>query len=104
VALEREMDRPNSLGAALTALGYCRLELSQTSEARQAFAEAVSITEKLRTQAGGGVEESQRFLEGKLRAYHGILSFLQGEPVGRSARHRGVDERARAAACSRMAG
>jgi CHAT domain-containing protein len=79
VALEREMDRPNSLGAALTALGYCRLELSQTSEARQAFAEAISITEKLRAQAGGGVEESQRFLEGKLRAYHGMLSLLVKE-------------------------
>jgi len=79
VALEREMDRPNSLGTALTVLGYCRLELSQTSEARQAFAEAISITEKLRTQAGGGVEESQRFLEGKLRAYHGMLSLLVKE-------------------------
>lgn len=79
VALEREMDRPNSLGAALTALGYCRLELSQTLEARQAFAEAISITEKLRAQAGGGVEESQRFLEGRLRAYHGMLSLLVKE-------------------------
>ncbi len=82
VSLEREMNRPSPLAAGLTALGYCRLGLNQPSEARHAFAEAIEITEKLRAQTAGGVEESRHFLEGRLRAYHGMLTLVvkQNQP------------------------
>jgi len=64
------------LWLAFTALGYSQLGLNRPLDARQSFAEAISIIEKLREQTAGGVEERQRYFEWGLRAHHGLLSLL----------------------------
>ena len=51
--------------------------LKNLTEARQALLEAVSIIEELRAN-GGWCYERQRYLEGRLSLYHGMLS-LSGE-------------------------
>ena len=79
VRLARQTGRQIDLWSALTDLGYCHLGLLRYSEARQAFAEAVSIMEKLRTQTAGGADEQERYFEGALRAHHGLLRLLVGE-------------------------
>jgi len=76
VSLSRQTGRQLDLWWALTSLGYSHLGLNRPLEARQAFTEAVSIIEKLRTQTAGGVEERQRYFEWGLRAHHGLLSLL----------------------------
>src|SRR5262245_18228124 len=78
-SLARQAVSPRNLYSALTSLGYCQLGLNRPAEARQAFDEAVSIIEKLRAQAAGGVEERQRYFERGLDAYHGMLSLLAQE-------------------------
>ncbi|MEO6725695.1 MAG: tetratricopeptide repeat protein, partial [Blastocatellia bacterium] len=77
--LARQIGQPLDLWSALTAVGDCHLALKHPAEARRAFAEAVSIIERLRSQAAGGVEESQRYFEGGLRAHHGLLGLLVKE-------------------------
>jgi len=67
------------ISSALTHMGYCQLGLNRPLEARQSFAEAVSIIEKLRTQTAGGDEERRRYFEGGLLAYHGLLRLLVKE-------------------------
>src|SRR5262245_26663389 len=67
------------ISSALTHMGYSQLGLNRPLEARQSFAEAVSIFEKLRTQTAGGDEERRRYFEGGLLAYHGMLSLLVKE-------------------------
>src|SRR5262245_20748030 len=76
VSLSRQTGRRLDLWLALTALGYIQLGLNRPLEARQSFAEAISIIEKLREQTAGGVEERQRYFEWGLRAHHGLLSLL----------------------------
>jgi CHAT domain-containing protein/predicted negative regulator of RcsB-dependent stress response len=78
-SLARQAVSPRNLYSALTSIGYCQLGLNRPAEARQAFDEAVSIIEKLRAQAAGGVEERQRYFERGLDAYHGMLSLLAQE-------------------------
>src|SRR5262249_43578901 len=79
VALERQLGRPVILWLALTSLGYAQLELNHPLESRKAFEEAVSVTERLREQIAGGVEERQRYFENSLRAHHGMFSLLAKE-------------------------
>jgi CHAT domain-containing protein/tetratricopeptide (TPR) repeat protein len=79
VSLSRQLGRPEFLQAALTSLGYCNLGLHRMTDARQCFGEAISILEKLRGRTVGGVEENQRFLEGRLRAYHGMIRLLASQ-------------------------
>lgn len=79
VALSRQTGRQLSLWSALTSLGYSQLGLNQPAEARQTFAEAISIMEKLRTQSAGGEEERQRYFESRLLAHHGMLGLLAKE-------------------------
>jgi len=76
VSLSRQTGLPLDLWLGLTALGYCQLGLNRTTEARQAFSEAVAIIEKLRAQTVGGDEERQRYFEARLRAHHGLLNLL----------------------------
>src|SRR5262249_15874302 len=54
-------------------------------EARQAFAEAVSLIETLRAQTIGGEAESERSFEGGLGAHHGLLTLLAMEDQPRQA-------------------
>jgi CHAT domain-containing protein len=73
VSLARQIGQPFDLWSALTAAGFCQLALERPAEARQSFTEAVAIIEKLRAQAAGGAEDSQRYFEDGLRAHHGLL-------------------------------
>ena len=79
VSLSRQSGSRLDLWSALTALGYGQLGLNRLLEARQSFAEAVSIIEKLRAQTAGGDEERQRYFEVGVRAHHGLLSLLVKE-------------------------
>ncbi|MGA9773922.1 MAG: CHAT domain-containing tetratricopeptide repeat protein [Blastocatellia bacterium] len=79
VSMLRQTGRQLDLWRALTSLGYGQLGLNRPQEARQSFAEAVSIIEKLRAQTTGGVEDRQRHFEGGLRAHHGLLSLMVKE-------------------------
>ena len=77
-SLARETRRKAHSYVTLTNLGYSQLGLNRFAEAQQSFSEAVSIIENLRTQAAGGVEERQRYFEGRMQAHHGLLSvFVQ---------------------------
>ncbi|HEU4433375.1 MAG TPA: tetratricopeptide repeat protein, partial [Pyrinomonadaceae bacterium] len=79
VSLARGTGRKDDLCFALTKLGYAQLGLDHLAEARQSFTEAVAITETLRTQAAGSVQERQRYFEQGLAAPHGLLSVLVKE-------------------------
>jgi CHAT domain-containing protein len=79
VSLARQVGQPYDLWSALAAAGYCQLALKRPAEARQSFTEAVAIIERLRAQAAGGAEDSQRYFEGGLRAHHGLLHLLVKE-------------------------
>ena len=79
VSLSHQTGLQLDLWLALTARGYAQLGLNRPLEARQSFAEAVSIIEKLRVQTAGGAEERQRYFESWLRTYHGLLSLLVKE-------------------------
>ncbi|MCM3900105.1 MAG: CHAT domain-containing protein [Pyrinomonadaceae bacterium] len=85
VTLSRQNGWQLDLWLALTSLGYCQLGLNRPIEARQAFAEAVSIFETLRGQTAGGDEERQRYFEGGLRAHHGRLGLLVKESTPQEA-------------------
>ena len=76
VPLARETERQPDVYVALTTLGYAQLGLNRFADAAKSFGEAVSIVEKLRAQAAGGVEEQQRYFEGGMQAHHGLLSLL----------------------------
>jgi CHAT domain-containing protein/lipopolysaccharide biosynthesis regulator YciM len=84
-ALARQMGQQMDLRVALTDLGYCQLGLNHPAEARQSFAEAISILEKLRAQTAGGAEERERYFEGRLLAHQGMFSLLVKENQPREA-------------------
>jgi CHAT domain-containing protein/lipopolysaccharide biosynthesis regulator YciM len=79
VSLARQVGQPLDIWSALTAAGYCQLALRRTEEARESFTEAVATIERLRAHATGGVEDSQRYFEDRLRAHHGLLNLLVRE-------------------------
>ena len=79
VSLARQLGGPFDLWSALAAAGYCQLVLKRPAEARQSFTEAVAIIERLRGQAVGSAEDSQRYFEYGLRAHHGLLHLLVKE-------------------------
>ena len=85
VSLARQTREQLDLWLSLTSRGYSQTGLNRPLEARQSFAEAVSIVERLRTQTAGGVEERERYFEGGLRAHHGLLSLLVNENQAREA-------------------
>jgi CHAT domain-containing protein len=97
IVLSRQSRRQLDIWWALTLLGQCQLGLNRITEARQSFSEAVSIGERLRLQAAGGIEERQRYFEGRLRAHHGLLEVLVKENkadealvIGERAKARGL--------------
>ncbi len=77
--MSRQFGQHLDLWLALTAQGYGQFGLNRLLEARQSFAEAISIIEKHRTQTAGGVEERRRYFENLLHAHHGLLSLLMRE-------------------------
>jgi CHAT domain-containing protein/predicted negative regulator of RcsB-dependent stress response len=85
ISVARRLGKPNFLRVALTEYGYAQLGLNDPAKARSAFAEAISITEKLREQTAGGIDENRRFLEGRLRAYQGMFGLLVKEKQPREA-------------------
>ena len=76
VSLSRQKGRKSDLSLSLTNIGYAQFGLNRLTEARQSFLEAVSIVEKLRSQAVGGVEARQRYFELGLPAHQGLLAVL----------------------------
>jgi CHAT domain-containing protein len=85
VSMTRQLGQPFDLWSALAAAGYCQLALKRPAEARKSFSEAVTIIERLRTQAAGDAEDSQRYFENGLRAHHGLLHLLVRENQTREA-------------------
>ena len=79
IDLARPLQNRNYLWVALATLGDCQMEAGHTPEAREAFAESISILEELRGQAAGGPEGIERYLEGRLQAYHGMFRLLARE-------------------------
>jgi CHAT domain-containing protein len=85
VSLSRLKGRIGDLYVALINLGYSQVGLNRPGEARQSFTEAISISEKLRTQAAGSVQERQRYFEIGLGGHHGLLGVLVKENQPREA-------------------
>ena len=79
VSVARETERKTDLYVSLTSLGYSQFGLNRLADAAKSFREAVSISEALRAQTAGGVEEQQRSFEGGMRAAHGLLGVLVKE-------------------------
>lgn len=50
--------------------------LRQFDKARQSFAEAISVVEKLRSQVAGGEQERQRFFENQVSPYYEMIDLL----------------------------
>ena len=82
LALSREKGRKSDLYVSLINVGYAQFGLNHLAEARDRFADAVSIIETLRTQTAGGVQERQRYFERGLGAHHGLIAVLakQNQP------------------------
>jgi CHAT domain-containing protein len=85
VSMTRQQGRLFELWRALATEGYCQLALKRPAEARQSFTEAVAIIERLRAQAVGSAEDSQRYFEDGLGAYHGLLHLFVRENQTREA-------------------
>jgi CHAT domain-containing protein len=62
-----------------TIAGRAYHHLNQRAEARQAFDEAISMVEGLRTQVAGGEQERQHFFEGSISPYHAMVEFLMAQ-------------------------
>lgn len=77
--IARDTERKIDVYVALTNLGYSQLALNRPTDAAKSFREAVSISEELRAQTAGGVEERQRNFENGMHAAHGLLSVLVKE-------------------------
>jgi CHAT domain-containing protein/tetratricopeptide (TPR) repeat protein len=75
-ALAGEIGRLEWLGKARTTAGKAYRALDQPAQARLAFADAISTTEKLREQVAGGEQEQQRFFEDKLAPYYQMIDLL----------------------------
>jgi CHAT domain-containing protein/Tfp pilus assembly protein PilF len=75
-AISGQIGRPEVFSQARTTAGKAYRALNQPIQARQAFTDAISTTEKLRGQVAGGEEEQQRFFENKLAPYYQMVDLL----------------------------
>jgi len=64
------------LSTALTHMGRAQRLLSHPALASQAFEEAVTTIEALRTHVSGGEQEAQGYFENKASAYHELVGLL----------------------------
>lgn len=78
-AIERQIGRHSELAHALTTVGRCQLALHNRDEARAAFTEAISETERVRRQVAGDAAESEAFFAGKVAPYHEMVALLVAE-------------------------
>jgi CHAT domain-containing protein len=79
VARARQIGNPAILWSARASAGAAYRALNQTDQARQAFEEAISISETLRAQVAGSEQEQQRFFEDKLLPYYAMVDLLIGQ-------------------------
>src|SRR4029453_13050732 len=61
---------------ANTLLGQVYSALSEPARARQSFTDAIASIENARLMVAGGVEEKQRFMEGRVLPYQEMISLL----------------------------
>lgn len=76
VTLSRQSNNTAVLWQALTAAGNAHVALKQYNFARQSFADAISLIEKLREQIAGGERGQQRFFESKVSPYYAMIDLL----------------------------
>jgi CHAT domain-containing protein/ketosteroid isomerase-like protein len=78
-AIANQIGMPALFQQARATAGKAYRALNQPGQARQAFVDAISTIEKLRSQVAGGEEEQQRFFENKLVAYYQMVDLLVTE-------------------------
>ncbi|MBI3650658.1 MAG: CHAT domain-containing protein [Acidobacteria bacterium] len=78
-ALDQHSGSLEDLWYSLALKGHAYKMLGQTSQAQQAFAEAVEMIERLRTQAAGEAINQQNFMLKKLSPYHQLIDLLLNE-------------------------
>jgi CHAT domain-containing protein/tetratricopeptide (TPR) repeat protein len=61
---------------AKEATGNALMSLGKTEQAQQQFDEAIKIVETMRAQAAGGERESERYFEGMVLPYYGMVKSL----------------------------
>jgi CHAT domain-containing protein/TolA-binding protein len=76
VTLSKGSYTPEVLWRALTSQGRALVALNQTARARQAFADAIDVLEKLRGSVIGSEEDRQRFFEGRIAPYNAMVDLL----------------------------
>lgn len=77
--IAREVGLRSLLYEALTTAGSARSALGQPVRARQAFEEAISTAETLRTEVAGGGQDQQRFFESKVSPYYKMVELLAAQ-------------------------
>ena len=76
VELSKGSYTPEILWRALTSQGRALSALKQADKARQAFADAIDVLEKLRGSVTGSEEDRQRFFEGRIAPYNAMVASL----------------------------
>ncbi len=77
--LARETDQNEVLWQAHTTAGFAYVGLRNSEKAKQAFAEAIRIIDKLRDQVPGAETEHEEFFENKLAPYTAMIGLLLAE-------------------------
>ena len=83
ISVARTTHAPEILWKALTSRGRAQLALGENGGARDSFAEAIGIVERLRAQVVGNEREQQLFFESKSAPYLGMvqLSLAESKPA-----------------------
>jgi CHAT domain-containing protein/Tfp pilus assembly protein PilF len=74
--IANQIGSPERFREARITAGKAYRGLNQPEQARQAFDDAISTIERLRTQVAGNEHDQQRFFENKLAPYHQMVALL----------------------------
>lgn len=82
-ALAKEINYTSPQQETLNLLGKIYISLGQVDKAKQAFTQAINLTETLRLQAAGGEQERQRTFEKSVTPYYSMvqLSAMENDPT-----------------------
>ena len=75
-ALFQRLGEPVPLAAALTLKGDCLHRLEREAEAADAYQEAISAIEAVRSRVAGGDQEREQFFAQEIAPYHEMISLL----------------------------
>jgi CHAT domain-containing protein len=75
-SIARQTGSLRELWQARAAAGKAYRKLNESSQAREAFEEAIATIETLRTQVAGSEQQQQRFFESKTAPYHDMAELL----------------------------